>query len=303
MIVPTLNVIVPPALRPGDPIAVVAPSSPFDRTLAMRGLGWLRERYRVSFDPSMFARSGYLAGDDERRLRELASAFAGEARAVVAARGGYGLARIVHRLDWDAMLASPRWIVGFSDVTTLHAEAWRRRLASVHGPMVTGLGRGDQHARAKWISVLEDPFAERIWSGLLALGEGTAEGPLVGGNLASLHACAAAGRLAIPEGAVVLIEDVNERPYRVDRMLTGLIVGGHLSRASGVLVGDFEGCPPGADRVTVDAVVRERLLELAVPVLLGFPVGHGKLNEPVVLGGRARIDTVSRTCAVRLPPP
>jgi muramoyltetrapeptide carboxypeptidase len=301
MIARDSKMIVPPPLQPGDPIAVVAPSSPFDRALALRGLGWLHERYRVSFDPSLFARNGFLAGDDGRRLRELASAFAGEARAVVAVRGGYGLARIAHLVDWSAVLARPRWIVGFSDMTTLHAEAWRRGLASVHGPMVTGLGRADEHARSRWISVLENPCASRSWSGLPTLGGGIAEGPLVGGNLASLHACAAAGRLAIPQGAVVLLEDVGERPYRVDRMLTGLIVGGHLSHASGILVGGFEDCLPGTDCVTVDQVLRERLAALAVPVLFGFPVGHGKLNEPVVLGGLARLDAGSGTCSVGAP--
>jgi muramoyltetrapeptide carboxypeptidase len=296
-----LDAIVPSPLRPGDPIAVIAPSSPFDRALAMRGLGWMRERYRVSFDASLFARNGYLAGNDERRLREIDRAFASDARAVVAMRGGYGLARIAHLLDWSAILAHPRWIVGFSDVTTLHAEAWRRGLASVHGPMVTSLGRGDQHARERWISVLERPATTRSWSGLSAIGHGTAEGPLVGGNLASLHACAASGRLIVPEGSVVLLEDVGERPYRVDRMLTGLIVGGHLAKASGFLVGEFESCHPGADGVTIEQVLRERLETLAVPTLFGFPVGHGRLNEPVVLCGRTRVDADSGSCSIGAP--
>jgi muramoyltetrapeptide carboxypeptidase len=293
--------IAPPPLCPGDPIAVVAPSSPFDRTLALRGLGWLHERYRVVFDASLFAQSGFLAGDDARRLGELTRAFSSDAKAVVAARGGYGLGRIAHRADWNAILAAPRWIVGFSDVTTLHAEAWRRGLASIHGPMVTGLGRADEHARTRWIAALEEPYASRTWSGLESLGAGVAEGPLVGGNLACLHACAAAGRLVIPEGAVVLIEDVGERPYRVDRMITGLIVGGHLSRASGVLVGDFDDCLPGPDRITVDEVVRERIATLGVPALFGFPVGHGKRNDPVLLGGWAAIDARAGSCSIGAP--
>jgi len=293
--------IVPPPLRPGDPIAVVAPSSPFDRTLVLRGLGWLGERYRILYEPSLFERQGYLAGSDDRRLAELDSALTGEARAVIAVRGGYGLSRIAHRVDWEAALRVPRWIVGCSDVTTLHAEAWRRGLASIHGPMVSALGRGDQRARARWIASLEDPLAPRQWSGLSPLRAGRAAGRLVGGNLASLHACAAAGRLVIPEGAVVLIEDVNERPYRVDRMLTNLVVGGHLGRACGILVGELTDCTDADDQVTVQEVLRERLTTLAVPVLAGFPAGHGKRNDPVVLGSHAELDAHAGTCSLSAP--
>src|SRR5262249_55870994 len=116
-------VIFPPPLRPGDAIAVIAPSSPFDRALAFRGLGWLAERYRVRFSSAMMVCDGYLAGSDERRLDELQRALRADVRAVVAARGGYGLGRIAHRVEWDAALRNPRWLVGFSDLTALHVEA------------------------------------------------------------------------------------------------------------------------------------------------------------------------------------
>lgn len=129
---------------------------------------------------------------------------------------------------------------------------------------------------------------------------GTASGPLVGGNVAMLHASAAAGRLRMPKGAVVIVEDVGERPYRVDRMLTDLIAGGHLTKVSAVLVGDFTDCSPGPDGTTVEAVLRERLLALDVPVLTGFPLGHGSRNDPVILGQQVEVTARRGAGAVRL---
>jgi muramoyltetrapeptide carboxypeptidase len=293
-------VIFPPPLVPGDRVAVVAPSSPFDRAAALAGIAWLEKRYRVVYRSSLFARQGYLAGSDQRRITELQTALDADVRAVIAARGGYGLSRIAHLVDWTTALARPRWIVGFSDFTVLHAEAWRRQLASVHGPMVCSLGKADDRARRRWIESLEQPRSERSFRGLVSWRRGAAQGQLVGGNLAMLHACAAAGRLRVPKGAVVLLEDVGERPYRVDRMLSNLTSGGHLAKASAVLVGDFIDCTPGPDKTTVESVLRDRLRELDVPVLAGLPVGHGRRNEPVVLGQRAEVTAGPRTGTVRL---
>ena len=293
--------IVPPALRPGDLIAVVAPSSPFEPVLAWCGLGWLARRYRVRFTRGLFARDGYLAGSDARRRDELVDAITDpEVRAVLAARGGYGASRFVHAVDWGALAASPRWIVGFSDITALHVEAARAGVASLHGPHLTSVGRGDARARSALIAALEEPLAPRVYEGLAVLYEGVATGPLFGGNLAILHACAAAGRLRVPAGSVLLLEDVTERPYRVDRMLATLAVGGHLERAAAVVLGDFTQCDPGADGVTVEHVLREALGKLGVPVLSGVPVGHGLRNDPVVLGGMARVEARGREGRLRL---
>jgi muramoyltetrapeptide carboxypeptidase len=282
-------VIFPPPLRPGDTVAVVAPSGPFDRAAALAGIAWLEKRYRVSYGPSLFDREGYLAGRDQRRIEELQTALDADVRAVVAARGGYGLSRIAHLVDWRAAKRRPRWIVGFSDLTVLHVEAWRRGLGSIHGAMVCSLGRASAAVRRQWIDTLERPAEERTWRGLATWRGGRAAGVLVGGNLAILHACAAASRLRIPNGAVVLIEDIGERPYRVDRMLTNLLTSRHLGRASAIVVGSFTDCDAGPDGTSVGKVLRERLGSLNVPVLAGLPVGHGARNDAVVLGRRAEV--------------
>ena len=281
--------IVPAAVRPGDKIAVIAPSSPFDRTHVLHGMDWLGERYQVDFDPSLFERQGYLAGSDERRLGELDRFLRDPSvRAIVAVRGGYGLTRIAERADFAALRALPKWLVGFSDVTALHVEALRAGVASLHAPHVGGLGQGDARARERFRLALEDPLARRSYD-VRCEQAGVARGPLVGGNLALLAACATTGRLRLPYGAILALEDVTEQAYRVDRLVTQLIACGSLDGVSGVVLGDFTDCPPSAGVEAFD-VLRERLATLRLPVASGLPFGHGTPNEPLTLGLTATLD-------------
>jgi muramoyltetrapeptide carboxypeptidase len=272
----------PPPLEPGNVVAVVAPSSPCPRDELWRGSPGPRDR------PTSL---GYLAGGDAQRAAELSRAMVDpQVKAIVAARGGYGAMRILDALPWEAFARQPKWIVGFSDITALHATAWAAGVASVHGPNVSGLGRDASVAtRAAWLASVERPAAARAWRGLRVVRGGEARGPIVGGNLALLHAMAAADRLLVPRGAVLALEDVTEAPYRVDRMLTSLLLGGHLARAAAVVLGGFERCAPGADGCTVDEVLEERTRALGVPVLAGAPFGHGARNEAFVLGARVRV--------------
>lgn len=281
----------PPPLAPGALVAVVAPSGPFDRDELLRGLSWLRTRYRLRVSAGVLARAGYLAGDDARRAAELAGALTDpQVEAILCARGGYGAMRVTDRVPWEALAARPRWIVGFSDATTLHVEANARGIASVHAPNVTGLGRAITAAeRASLIAALETPRAPLAWTDLHVVHAGRAEGPLVGGNLALVAAMAASGRLAIPPGAILALEDVTERPYRIDRMLTSLALGGHLARVAGLVLGDFTQCEPGPDGTRLEDVLAERTRALGVPVLAGAPFGHGARNHAFVLGRRVEL--------------
>ncbi len=286
-----MTLTLPAALAPGDTALVVAPSSPFRRDDFWRGLGWVATRYRVRMSADALLRDGYLAGNDARRSRELCEAMhdAG-AKAILAARGGYGAMRIADALPWSDFVDRPKWIVGHSDITALHAMAWRAGIASVHGPNVTGLGpSASAVVRAAWIASIERPLAVRVWRGLRVLCAGQARGVLVGGNLSLLHALAAAGRLWIPLGAVLALEDVTEPPYRIDRMLTSLALGGYLERASAIVFGGFERCAPGEDGRTADDVIEERTRRLGIPVVAGAPFGHGAANEAFVLGAPAHV--------------
>jgi muramoyltetrapeptide carboxypeptidase len=289
--------IVPPPLVPGARVAVIAPSSPFDRALVLRGMGWLAERYRLSFDRDLFERTGFLAGSDERRLAELDARLADpDLGALLVARGGYGLGRIAHLCDWAALRRAPKWLVGFSDATVLHTEALAVGVASLHAHNTAGLGRGDTARREELRDVLEFPERARTIGGLETWVSGTARGPLVGGNLTVIFSCLASGRLRFPPGAVLVIEDVTEQAYRIDRMLTAFRVSGVLDRVAGVVVGDFTDCPPSRG-VSVREVLEERLRTLGVPVAAGLRFGHDEENQPFVLGLEATLDATSGTLA------
>jgi muramoyltetrapeptide carboxypeptidase len=283
-------VIYPDALAPRARVRVIAPSGPFDRTLFFRALGWLGQRYRVEWSPRILERAGYLAGDDQRRLEELDAALADPTiGAIVAVRGGYGAGRIAHRAAFEPLIAAPKWLVGFSDFTVLHLEAARVGVCSLHAANLAALGRADAWARAEWLDALERPRQPRSWTGLTVLQSGEAEGRIAGGNLCLLASQALGGRLRLPEPCVLFIEEVNEAPYRIDRMLTALLLGGHLAAVRGVCVGQLTDC--GRDDASPDAlaVIAERLRPLGVPILSGLPSGHGQPNEPLLLGAMARL--------------
>jgi muramoyltetrapeptide carboxypeptidase len=280
---------------------VIAPSGPFDRTLVLRGLAWLGQRYRVEFDWSMFTRTGFLAGSDARRLDELNGALSDPGLgAIIAARGGYGLTRIAHLADYSGLLRYPKWIVGFSDVTALHVEALTLGVASLHGPNAAALGRSDDWTHRRFIDALETPHGSAEFTGLTALRPGVASGLLAGGNLSLLFSCQASGRLHLPLGALLVIEDVSEASYRVDRMLSALLASGALDRIAGVVVGDFTDCPD-AHRVSVRAVLDERLGGLGVPVAAGLRFGHGRYNEFVRLGVIAELDAAAGRLTIGRP--
>ena len=282
--------LVPPALTQGDLIDIVAPSSPFDRTLAFRGMGWLRERYRIRFDPGIFDSAGYLAGDDDRRRLELNRALhAPDSKAVLAMRGGFGLHRIAPRVDWHSLRQQPKWLVGFSDATVFHVEATSTGVVSLHATMAASLGRCDEQTRSRWIDAIEHPTRRREWQNLNVLRAGSANGTTFGGNLSVIHACAAAGRLRISANTILFVEDVNERPYRVDRMLTTLLVGGFFNNVVGVVLGEFVDCVAGVDGFSVEDVVCDVLRETRLPIVSGFPMGHQQRNDPIPIGLHAQV--------------
>lgn len=280
------------ALREGGHVRVIAPSSPFDRALFDEGVRRLRARYVVSYDEALFEKDGFLAGTDARRLAELRAALADPSvDAIVAARGGHGATRILAGLDVDTVRAAGKLLVGFSDVTALHAVWQRAGLRSIHGSMVAALGRLPEARVARWMRAVEgdEPFSSHAarWTA----GSARVVGPLVGGNLAVL--CALLGTPYFPpvDGGVLLLEDVGEAPYRLDRMLTSLRLAGVLDRVAGVVVGDFTDCAPRADGRTADDVLRERLGSLGIPVVASVPVGHAEEeNWEVALGGLVEID-------------
>lgn len=277
-------------LAPGARVRLIAPSGPFDVALFERGVERLRQRYEVVYEPAITERTGFLAGSDARRLAELEAALADpDATCLLAARGGYGATRLLDRLDPERVRAANKLLIGFSDITALHALWARAELGSLHGPMTASLGAMDEAGLARWIAAVEAGPGERF-TALVALRGGRAQGRLLGGNLAVL--CALLGTPYLPafDGAVLFLEDVGERPYRVDRMLTSLAQAGVLARLSGVALGGFTDATPGADGVSVEQVLEERLGGLPIPVVRGLPAGHLDDNRVLHLGSLVELD-------------
>ena len=272
----------PPPLKPGDRIAVVSPASPFARDEFDLGVAELR---RLGFEPvhddSVFAHeAGYLSGSAETRAAAFMRYWSDPSvAALVAVRGGFGSVHLLPLLDRDDVIATPKLFIGYSDNTSL--MSWltcQCGLTALHGPMLDRrLSRGAAGYDESSFLALTQGGEGLILApdGLLVLRDGEAAGPMFGGTLVQLVASLGTPyAFDPPDGCTLFIEDVNERPYRIDRMLTQLQLSGVLGRARGIVFGEMRGCDEPAGKVTVRSVVERFVRDFPGPVLYGFPSGH-----------------------------
>jgi muramoyltetrapeptide carboxypeptidase len=282
-----------PALHPGDPVAVIAPASGFERAAFDAGAALVAGRYRLSYGAGLFERHRYLAGSDARRLAELTAAFADPAsRAVFCARGGYGATRLLPALLGVAATGS-KPLVGFSDITALHLWLQRQGRISIHGPVLTQLAKLPPATLQRLFALLESSEPAAALSGTDCYVGGSAEGPLLGGNLSVFSRMLGTAFMPPLQGAVLLLEDQGERPYRLDRMWTHLRLAGVFAQVRGVVLGEFLGCEEAGAPYSSAELLRELAQEAGVPCAAGFPVGHGAANEPLPLGARVHLEADS----------
>ena len=285
----------PPAVHPRDRVAVIAPASAFDRASFEAGLALIGARYRPEYGPGIFERHRYLAGDDARRLSELDAALAEpDIRAVFCARGGYGATRLLARLAAAGPPGPPKPLVGFSDITALHLWLQSHGRISVHGPVLTQLGRLPPGTRERLFTLLEATSPAPALPGTHTYVGGVAEGPLLGGNLSVVTRVLGTPFMPALDGAILLLEDQGERPYRLDRMWTHLQLAGVFERVRGIVLGSFTGCEERDASYSSAEVLHELALATGLPCAAGFPIGHGEVNEPVPLGVRVRLDADAR---------
>ena len=285
----------PRAIAPGATIGIAAPGGPVDPLLLAGGKKvWEAAGFRVAHREDIVARQSYLAGDDDRRAAELMELVNDPAiDAIVCARGGYGVPRILHRLDAKKFRAARKPLVGYSDATAL--LLWQRRCAGLvgfHGPMLERGSDVDPATMRALVAALtgtRDP-AGRKWKGSARV-RGRATGRLVGGNLVLVAASLGTPWEVDTRGAILLIEEVNEAPYRVDRLLQQLRAAGKLARLAGIGCGAFIAC--NDDRYpepSAEQVVAEIAGALRIPLVTDLPFGHCKDNRAWPLGTRATID-------------
>ncbi|MEN0110550.1 MAG: LD-carboxypeptidase [Planctomycetota bacterium] len=310
---PPTPAVKPAGLRPGDTIMIVAPAG----ELVKKRIDTAKKRlegmgFEVLIPKDLYAVRGYLAGPDERRAAELMAAFADpEVDAIFPGTGGYGTMRILDLLDYDVIRENPKVLVGFSDITGLHiALGVKCDLITFHSPNPQwGLGSWDNlpafSARYFWRNLLAEQNAEGeagfdyeppSWAPLGTFAPGVGEGPLCGGNLSLVASLTGTEYQLDTEGRVLFLEDVNEAPYRIDRMLRQMKLTGQLDRCAGVILGQFRKCEHDGSgtSLSLTEVFLDYFADAPYPVVCNFPAGHVKLNATLPFGAVARIDAERR---------
>ncbi|MEW6296573.1 MAG: LD-carboxypeptidase [Thermodesulfobacteriota bacterium] len=290
----------PPRLRPGDLIGVVSPAAAVEAEPLRRGCEAIeRLGFRVRVGARALNRHRFLAGTDRERAAELMDMFHDPAvRGIFCSRAGYGSGRLLPLLDFSQLARTPKVFLGFSDVTLLlNAFFQRAGLVCFHGPVVAGEFAKGFSARplAHLLNLLTTGRGEPSLPVPTALREGVAEGQLVGGCLSLLVATLGTAFAVETSGAILFLEDVGEKPYRVDRMLTQLKHAGKLDDVAGVVFGEMGGCfGDSNDPALLMSVLTDIFADYAYPVGFGLPAGHGGDNFALPIGARVRLDTVNR---------
>lgn len=291
------NILKPPRLRVGERIAVVSVAGVADRdrveagTQIVKEMGWVPVIWEGCFDDI----DGF-AGTDVRRARRFQTAWDDTTiQGVWCARGGYGSMRMLPYINFDRLRSRPRVLMGFSDITALHAAIYRNcRMVTFHGPLISTLPETSDTAR-QWMAAMlrgEESLTMAVASAII-LHPGKVVGPLFVGNLATL--CHLLGTPYAPNlaGHILILEDIGERWHRVDRMFVQLLLSGALKEIGGILLGSFEDCGPFPERIL--RIVEEIGTVLRVPVAAGLPVGHQADNRTLPTGILAEWDSESRT--------
>jgi len=293
----------PVAMRPGDTVAIVAPASNLKADYLARGVAELeRLDFRATYQPDILDKGRYTAGSDERRVSELMRAFTDPAiKAVWAARGGYGVMRLLSLLDENALRRNPKIFIGYSDLTALHLYLYRRfGWVTFHGPMAAkDLAGGEDH--------YDRGLLLRAISGATPIGEihsskttmlhrgkgGAVSGKLLGGCLTLVNAMLGTPDELDTRGAILFLEDAGVRPYAIDRMLQQLKLAGKFEDVRGIVFGEMTDCVQHDDQgYTIEDVLTECTADLGVPVMFGLPSGHSLVgNLTLPLGVQATLDS------------
>lgn len=285
--------ILPPPLKPGDLLRVIAPSGAlreseaFGRSVEI----WRSRGYRLEISPQIDDKWGYLAGKDESRRHQLAAAWEDPlCRGILCARGGFGSTRILEDWNWQQNSALPKWLIGFSDITALLWSLYTAGICSVHGSVMTTLADEPDWSIDRLFDWVEGrplvPLKGSGWGG------GVVTGTLLPGNLT-----VATHLLGTPiqphlHGVILALEDITEAPYRIDRMLTQWRLTGAFSKVCGIALGGFTRCdaPPTVPSFSVEEVLRDRLGDLNIPIVSDLPFGHNSPNAALPVGVEATLD-------------
>jgi len=282
----------PSRLKPGDTIGIVAPAGPFDPEKFMKGKTVLESMgFQTFFDEGIFQKHGFLAGTDTQRADQVNRLFADPSiQAIVCARGGYGSLRILSLLDFETIQTHPKIFLGFSDISALLSVLYDQcDLVTFHGPVVTTLASATEKTiMAMKTALTSDAPLELTTENGTVIKPGVCSGLVAGGNLTTL--CHLVGTPYAPnfKGKILLLEDVGEMPYRIDRMLTQMKLAGCFNEIAGLILGVFKECGHLNEIVEIFDNIFE---DLDSPILAGFDMGHGEHNLTLPIGLGATLDT------------
>ena len=280
--------IIPRSLGPGAKIAIVSPSSIIKPQNVYNALPVLRDRgWEPVVSPHAFDRHGSFAGTDDNRYSDLAEALTDpEVDAILCSRGGYGAVHLLERLARLPLEETPKWLIGFSDISALHALLTSRGIASIHAPMAKALADNgaDNADNRALLDFLAGEGLEYSLDPSPMNRPGDATGLLVGGNLSVISDLVGTPFDVIKPRRILFIEDVNEPIYKIERMLYQLRLSGVLADLAGLIVGKFSGCAPDADFASVNNIVADLTRDYSYPVAYDIPVGHVTHNIPLVCG-------------------
>lgn len=296
----------PPALKPGDRIAVVATSGKVEEEQLKTGIAALKQAgFAVETAENILARKGYLAGEAKSRAEALQGFFERpDIAAIFAARGGFGSIQMLPYLNPDAVRRRPKIFVGYSDLSImLNWLVQRCGMVAFHGPMVAmelARGMNGRNAEFFWGTLRGE---KRAWDIELAeaIHGGVGEGEAAGGCLSTIVTTIGTPYEIDTAGKVLVLEDVAEKPYRIERMLTHLQMAGKLDRVAGLVFGSFTYCEGDGER-EVGEIVHELFRDAPYPVATGLPMGHGDDNVIMPLGVRMRLDAGARRLSLLEPP-
>lgn len=291
-----VSLIKPQKLQKGDTIAIAAPASPFDTLEFENGVKFLKSLgFNVLYREDIFSKKGYLAGSDERRASELMEHLCNpEVKALLFARGGYGCQRIIPLLDEKKIKNHPKIILGYSDISTLLIYLYEKiSWVTFHGPVVAK-GMGNTFGNRGKESLLRaltqtDPLGKIEDEKIRFIREGNAEAPLIGGCLSLLITNLKSSYELNTDGKILFIEDTNEKPYAIDRMLTQLKLAGKFDKIKGFVFGPFQNSTENEDEII--AVILDVLKGIDVPIAFAFPSGHLEDSMTIPLGVKVKLNS------------
>lgn len=287
--------IIPKRVRKNATIYVAqVAGKPHDSPLK-KGIEVLQEAgFEVRYNSDLQA-EGYLAGSDEARAKDLIDAIKDESiDAIIFGRGGYGSMRILERIPDNLLVNHPKWLVGYSDITAIHLWAQTQNVASIHGTLVESLANNPQNLDSllSLFGGAKSAFEVRVFS--QGTKDGIAKGKLIGGNLSLLTALLGTRWFPNLDNKILFIEEVDEKLYRLDRMIHSLILDGRAAKLQGVVFGDFTKCGSSASK-KVAKKLSKFFLPLQIPIAYGLPIGHNKRNDSIMLGASYELNTNKKT--------